>query len=472
MAMYFEKVTPESCGIDSRDLLKFVEGMEDMPEIKETHGFMLIRHGKLLTEGWFAPYTEDMPHILYSDTKTFVQLAIGFMVQEGLVNIEDKISDYFKDKLTEKTSEHNKNLIVRHLLMMATGHIGQKAHQSDGFTDLSVDKVKEFFETDNYIEPGKEFQYENIASYVLSNLVTRLTGKNVVEYLKPRFLDPLNITVDSYSTDSAGNCIGYSGFRIKLEALAKIGQFFLNGGTWEGKQLLSKEWCDSAMAKHTDCTGPCGTDWNQGYCWQMWRGRYNTARLCGAYGQMCVIAPDYDLIFATNSGANYNRLQYILDNFYENVLLKIKDEPLEENPIGNIKLENKISKLSLTNKFAPVSPRANYISGREFKFEKAGRYEAVKLEFESCVCKVTLSGDSKISFDAGLTEPKETFIEDGGFVSIDPYDHGIYSASAYFDKDDIFKVTVRILGTVTIVKLEVYPDDSVKLYTLRGTLGE
>lgn len=470
MAKYFKKVTPESCGLSSRDILKFIEGMEDMPEEKETHGFMLIRHGNLLTEGWFTPYTEDMTHMLFSDTKTFVQLAIGFMVQEGLVSTEDKVSDYFTDKLPENISEHNKNLKVRHLLMMATGHRGQAIHQGGNFTDMSVDKVKEFFETENYIEAGKEFQYDNIASYVLSCLVTRLTGKNVAEYLKPRFLDPLGITVDYYSADAEGNCIGYSGFRIKLEALAKIGQFFLNKGRWEGEQLLSEQWCESAMQKHTDCVGPCGPDWNEGYCLQMWRGRHNTARLCGAYGQMCVIAPDYDMIFATNSGANYNRLQYILDNFYENVLLKAKDEPLEEDRVGNIKLENKIEKLALQNIFAPISPRAKDLDGRELGFEKVLGYDSVKLDFADDVCKVTLSGDKTISFDAGLRAPKETYIEDGGFVPVDPADHGIYHATAYFDERGAFTVTARILETVTIVKIKITPDDSVKIYTIRGNI--
>lgn len=472
MAKYFKKVTPESCGVDSRGLLKFIEGMENMPEEKETHGFMLIRHGKLLTEGWFAPYTEEMPHVLFSDTKTFTQLAIGFMVKEGLITIDDKIADYFPDKLTENTSQHNRNLTIRHLLMMATGHPGNAVHARGKFSDFKYDMLQEFFHSDNIDEAGTKFQYENIASYVLSNLVSRLTGENIAQYLKPRFLDPLGITVDYYSTDDDDVCMGYSGFRITLEALAKVGQFFLNGGVWEGDRLLSKEWCEQATAKHTDCQGPCGTDWNQGYCWHMWRGQHNTARLCGAYGQMCVIAPDLDLIFATNSGANYNRLQYILDNFYENVMLKIKDEPLEENPVGNIKLENKIEKLKLQNVFAPLSPRVNELDGKEIKFEKILRYDSIKLDFEKEVCKVTLAGDKTISFDAGLTDLAETYIEDGGFVSIDPFDHGVYSASAYFDMDDKFIITVRILGTVTIIKIEVDLSENVKIYTLRGNLGD
>lgn len=472
MSNYFEKVTPESCGIDSNDLIRFIENMEDMPETKETHGFMLLRFGKLLAEGWFSPYTEDMPHVLFSDTKTFIQIAIGFMVQEGLIDIEDKIADYFADKITYKSSEHNRNLTIRHLLMMATGHVGQEVHKDVGFNKVKIDKVKEFFETDNYTQAGVEFQYDNIATYVLSNLVTKITGKNVVEYLKPRFLEPLNITIDNYSTDENGVCLGYSGFRIKLEALAKIGQFFLNKGRWEGKQLLPAEWCENAMKKHTECVGPCGEDWNQGYCWQMWRGRYNTARICGAYGQMCVIVPDLNMVFATNSGANYNRIQYILDNFYENVMFKTSDQPLEENGVAQIKLENKIEKLCLQNIFRPISKRAEDLNGQEIHFDKTGKYDSIKMEFSNEICHITLSGEGAISFDAGLIEPQETVVENGGFVIIDSYDTGVYSASAYFDENDAFVITARILQTATVVKIIISPDNKVNIYTLRGSLGE
>ena len=470
MAKYFEKVSPESCGISSADILKFIDGMEDLPEIKETHGFIILRHGKLISEGYYSPYTKDMPHSLFSSTKTFVQLAIGFMVQEGLIDIEDKISDYFTDRLPENISEVNKNLLVRHLLMMATGHRGQTLHQGGDFTDMGLDKVKEFFETESYIDAGAEFQYDNIATYVLSSLVSKLTGQNVVEYLKPRFLDPLDMTIDYYSTDSNNVCIGYSGFRIKLRDFAKVGQFFLNGGTWEGKRLLSEKWCREAIKKHIECEGPCGEDWNQGYCWQMWRGRHNTVRLCGAFGQMCVIALDKDIVFATNSGANFNKLHYILENFYQNILLKAKDKPLEENPIGNIKLENRIDRLKLLSTFSDVSIRAESLSGKKLKFKKIGRYDTLKLEFEGELCKVTLSGESKISFDAGLKIAKETYIEDGGFMTVDPYDHGIYHATAYFDGEDKFIVTVRILETQTIIKIEVDKEENVKLYTLRGEI--
>lgn len=470
MAKYFKKVSPESCGINSIDLLKFIEGMEDMPEEKETHGFMIIRHGKLVTEGYFSPYEEDMPHSLFSATKTFAQIAIGFMVKEGLVDIEDRVSDYFKDRLPENISESNKNLKIRHLLMMATGHMGQTLHQGGDFTDMGVDKVKEFFGTECYIEAGREFQYDNIATYVLSSLVSTLTGQNIADYLKPRFLDPLGISIGYYSADADNVCIGYSGFRIKLEDLAKIGQFFLNGGVWEGKQLLSKEWCENATKNHTECAGACGIDWEQGYSWQMWRGRHNTARLCGAFGQMCVISPEKDLIFATNSGGNFNRLQYILNNFYDNVLSKIEDEPLEENQVGNVKLENKIDGLKLVDIFAPVSKRAEELNGRELQFEKRGRYNRVKIEFGGDVCTVTLSGDGEISFEAGLKEAKRTYIEDGGFMTIDPYDHGTYYATARFDENDKFIVTVRILGTPTMVKIEVDKEENVKLYTMRGEL--
>ena len=292
MAKYFERVTPESCGVSSEDILRMVEGMEDMPELKEMHSFMLVRHGKVLAEGSFAPYTIETPHAIFSDSKTFTQLAIAFMIQEGLVTLDDKIADYFPDK---KVSDYNKKLTIHNLLSMGSGHVVPPANLGE-ILGCGDDKVQQFLLTENKSEPGL-FMYENNCSLVLSHIVSRVTGKNIIEYLEPRFLKPLGINIVSYMADEDGVCLGWTGVRITPEDLAKLGLFFLNKGKWEGKQLLSEEWCEKATSKQIECDTPTGPDWMQGYAYQMWRGRFNTARICGAYGQGCVIAPDQDLLF-------------------------------------------------------------------------------------------------------------------------------------------------------------------------------
>jgi len=183
MAKYFERVTPESCGVSSEDILKMIEGMEGTPEVKEMHSFMLVRHGKVLAEGSFAPYTLETPHAIFSDSKTFTQLAIAFMVQEGLVTVDDKIADFFPDK---KVSDYNKKLTIHNLLSMGSGHVVPPANLGE-ILGCGDDKVQQFLLTENNSEPGL-FMYENNCSLVLSNIVSRVTGKNIFVFCICRFL--------------------------------------------------------------------------------------------------------------------------------------------------------------------------------------------------------------------------------------------------------------------------------------------
>ena len=466
MAKYFEKVTPESCGVSSEDLIKMIEGMQEVPEKRETHGFMLIRHGKLLTEGWFTPYEEDSAHTIFSCSKTFTQLAIGFMEQEGLVTIDDLVYKYFPDK---EVIEYNKTLKIKDLLRMGTGHEGNNPELGK-ILGCGDDKVQQFFLSPQVNNPPI-FRYENNTSIVLSHLVSRLTGKDVIEYLTPRFIEPLGIDVVSYTKESEGIFTGYTGIRLKLEDVAKVGQFFLNGGVWDGKRLISEEWCKQATAKQIDAAVPSPGDWAQGYCWQMWRGNYNTSRICGANGQGCVIAPDQDLVFAYFTGTDGDMLQPMIDNFYNNVFHKLSDEPLAENPEGNAKLEAKIKTLELYDEFKPVSERVRELDGKTFSFEKALSYDGVKLDFDGDVCKVTLSGDKTFSFEAGLKETKTTNVDNGDFVGVDVVDYSVFMASARFDEDDKLVITARIFETVTILKIEIDKENNAKIYTLRGRIG-
>ena len=210
-------------GVHQADLQDFMERLKKNG--LNMHSVLMSRYGKRFFECYWDPFDAQTNHRMYSVTKSFVAIAIGCLVDEGKLGLDDPIIDYFPDKLTENTSEHNRTLKIRHLLMMATGHPGNEVHARGKFSDEEYDKLKDFFHSETIDMPGTLFQYENIASYVLSNLVSRVNGENIVEYLTPRFLQSLGITIDYYSTDENGVCMGYSGFRITLESLAKVGQF-------------------------------------------------------------------------------------------------------------------------------------------------------------------------------------------------------------------------------------------------------
>ena len=363
----FARTTPEAVGIRSQDVLRMLDRLSMLPAGQEPHHFLLIRHGKVAAEGHWAPYTAEMPHSLASVSKTLTSTAVGFAVQEGLIRLEDKVVDLLPDKLPEELQPEMRNMTVKILLEMGAGqeagdaHGGikgekrlqwqakHKAQQNEG------DLAKTFFTTPLIYEPGAIFGYNGMCSYLLSLIVTRASGMDLMEYLTPRFFAPLGIPTPYATRDKLGICSGQSGCYLAAEELAAVGQFYLQKGMWEGKQLLSAQWVEEASKKHLPTKSQVGEDWSQGYCWQFWRGRHNTFRFCGAFGQMCVCMPDLDALFVIESGVDVDYMADVLNAFYDTLIEKMADEALPEDPAALSALRKRCENLALA---APVSALA------------------------------------------------------------------------------------------------------------------
>lgn len=463
----FEKATPESCGISSKNLINFVEALIKGPEDNETHSFMLFRHGKLVCEGHFAPYTGEVPHVLYSVSKSFASMAIGFLVAEGKVNVDDYVHTYFPELIKDDINKENLKIKIHDLLSMSFGQQGEVVHE--GSKNESGAKLYDFFYRNKDIECGTMFRYDGNGSYMLAALVKKLTGMNIPEYLMPRLFEPLGIELPFYRKDSIGISIGASGMRLKTCDLAKIGLVYLNNGKWNGKQIIPESWVKLATKKHIPTNSSTGADWQQGYCYQFWKGRYNTTRLCGACGQMCVIMPDYDAVFVVNSGYTNANLSYVLDSFYENVMFNMKDQPLPEDKENNEKLDDVLSNLRLTYKFSEMSPLANVISGNTYELAESGRYKFAKFDFTADEVKVTLVSDSKSEeFTAGFNKPvTQKVIVD--LVILEPEDEFEVMGTACWTTRKNLEITLRILHTPAILKVVAdFSDESeIKLVPVR-----
>ena len=447
---FFEKATPESCGISSKNLINFVEALIKGPEDNETHSFMIIRHGKLVCEGHFAPYTGEIPHLLYSVSKSFASMAIGFLVEEGKVSVDDYIYTYFPELITDDINKENLKIKIHDLLSMSFGQQGGAVHEGQNRSDAML---YDFFYRNKDIECGTMFRYDSYGSYMLAALVKKLTGMNIPEYLMPKLFEPLGIELPFYRKDSIGISIGYSGMRLRTCDLAKIGFVYLNGGKWNGKQIIPESWVNLATKKHIPTNSPTGEDWQQGYCYQFWRGRHNTARLCGACGQMCVMMPDYDAIFVVNSGYTNTNISYVLDSFYENVMFNMKDEPLPEDKESNEKLENILSNLRLTFNYSEMSPLANVISGNAFELTDSGRYTSAKFDFTDRKVKVTLVSDNKNEeFTAGFDKPVTQKMVTN-LVTIEPEDEFEVMGTACWNTRKDLEITFRFLHTPSILKV-------------------
>ena len=465
---FFEKATPESCGVSSENIINFVEKLCQVPETLETHSFLLIRHGKLLCEGYFAPYNEDTEHSLFSVSKSFTSLAIGYLVEEGKISVDDYIYTYFPELITDDINKENLKIKIHNLLSMTFGQQGGAVHEGQKRSDAML---YDFFYRAKNIECGKEFRYDSYGTYMLSALVKKLTGMNVVEFLMPKLFEPLGIKQPYYLKDELGINIGYTGMRMRLRDLAKVGSVYLNGGKWEGKQIAPKEWIELATKKHIDiASSNNGPDWAQGYCYQLWRGRYNTARLCGANGQMCVIMPDYDAIFVVNSGYDNTHLHYVLDSFYENIMLNMKPEPLKEDKENFEKLEKVLANLKTTFKFSDMSPIAEIINGKTYEIPEKGGYKAVKFEFDKDEVNVTLLSDQgDFNFTAGFTKPVWGKTVGTHFANLEQSDNSETVATAAWSSKKDLEITLRLFGTPAIAKIiaDFGSEPKVELVTTR-----
>lgn len=286
--------TPSAEGIDARGIDAFVTALEQTPGV-EPHSLMILRHGRVLAEGWWGPYDRDRVHLLYSVSKSFTSTAVGFAVAEGLLSLDDTIISHFPEFDHEITDERSRRITVRHLLAMASGHREETVERA--YAIDPVDLVRGFLMIPPDEEPGTLFCYNQPCTFTVGAIVQKASGQSLTDYLRPRLFDKLGIGEVGWQRDFSGRELGFSGFHVPTEAIAKLGQLYLQHGLWEGEALLSPEWVAQATHSHIDNPAMEGPDWQQGYGFQFWMARHGY-RGDGAYGQFCVILPEQDVVVA------------------------------------------------------------------------------------------------------------------------------------------------------------------------------
>ena len=336
--------SPESQGVSSAQVRAFVEAADQ--QIDAMHSFMLVRHGHVVAEGWWSPEAASKPHILWSLSKSFTSTAVGLAVAEGKLSIDDKVLKFFPDDAPAKPSENLQAMRVRDLLTMSTGHDPLPKLTEDGVW------VKQFLAEPVPHKPGTKFLYNTPATYMLSAIVQKVTGKTVLEYLTPRLFEPLGIEKPTWEASPQGISIGGYGLYLKTEDIAKFGQLYLQKGRWNARQLLPAEWIASATSKQVDNDkAPSGRnpDWREGYGFQFWRCRHGAFRGDGKDGQFCIVLPKQDAVIAIT--AKTGNMQKQLDLVWEHLLPAFHNEPLPANPVELEKLQATLSNLKLADPF-------------------------------------------------------------------------------------------------------------------------
>lgn len=357
--------TPEAEGVSTAGILAFLDAIAAAKH--ELHSCMLVRHGRVVAEGWWAPYGPAFNHTLYSLSKSFTSTAVGFAVAEGRLKVTDRVVSFFPEEVPASVSDHLAALRVRDLLTMSVGH----EKEPNPLMVAQQNWVRTFLAQPLVNRPGTVFLYSSAATYLCSAIVQQLTGQRVSEYLTPRLFAPLGITGATWETCPLGRDTGGWGLSVPTEALAKFGQFLLQQGRWNGRQLLPAAWIEEATGFQIQQTEPAKhsrPDWFKGYGYQFWRCRHDAFRGDGAYGQFMVVMPKQDAVVAIT--AETSNMQGVLDQVWEHLLPAMQPQPLAADPTAQATLRRRLAGLALAlPEGATSSPLAAKVAGRVFGFE-------------------------------------------------------------------------------------------------------
>ena len=356
---------PKKQGVSPQKILNFIEAIEEKE--LELHGFMFLRHGNVISEGWWEPYKPNLKHTLFSLSKSFTSAAIGYAIEDGLITVEDTIISFFPNDISKKIDNNLSTMKIKHLLTMSTGHendlTGKIYSAKDG------NWVKAFFESPVENVPGTKFVYNSAATYMLSAIIQKVTSQTLLSYLESKLFNQLGILA-TWETCPNGINTGGWGLNITTEDIAKFGQLYLQKGMWNNKRILSEEWINTSTAVHIANGNDEDSDWSQGYGYQFWRCRHNIYRGDGAFGQFCIVIPDQDAVIAITSATN--DMQSVLNCVWEYLLpafddlSNYADESIQET------LEHKLTSLSLSDalKKHNSSPISKQVSNKHYEFEK------------------------------------------------------------------------------------------------------
>lgn len=322
--------TPESCGISTEVIKKYVDHLNSSG--LSTHDVIIARGNNIVFEKYWAPFNKDFLHRMYSVTKSFVAIALGFLSDEGLVNLDDPISVYFPAETAQNPDENVRKQTIRQMMMMRSAY---PDGANNWFTQRCSDRVLEYFTGMKGAKypAGTLFRYDSSSSFVLGALVERVTGKTLVEYLNEKFLTKLGVQGAYMLKCPGGHSWADSALLMRPIDLLKVGRFMLNGGSWEGEQLLSRGFVEEATS---NLVSTASYGWGNlselGYGYLIWRTKRNSFFFNGMGCQFAICCPDKDVVLVYNGDNQGNDLakSMIIDGFFDIVYDSISDEPLPE----------------------------------------------------------------------------------------------------------------------------------------------
>ena len=473
----FETAAPEAVGIRSADILAYIDALERSDA--EMHGLMIMRHGKLCAQGWWAPFAPNLRHGLQSHTKTYAATAVGIAYTEGLVRLDERIIDIFPEDAPAEPSENLKLLTVRDVLCMGCG--------MDEMPRNSAHWIRDFLHIPVNHKPGTTYMYNSSGSTLLGSIVRKKTGLGLHDYLTPRLFNKIGIDPDNlrWLRMADGIEVGGGGLFATTEDNFRLMKLYADGGVWNGERILAEDYVKLATTNQNDSAtesrnNPEATDNFLGYGFQIWmckpKGAY---RADGAMGQFTIVLPEQDMLIGiTETAPGAHWAQSTLNITWDFVEKVTAANALPEDPEAFGALQRKLARLNIGNPpCQPFSPKTAEISGKAFRMESghftpfAGNFMTgegpddivtFSLDFDDygCIWRFETKSGRKEAIRVGTGGARFTNVlgkrEDCT---------QLYLCDAYWPEDDVFEMHCRWLETCLMdtYRLRFAPDGGVEI---------
>ena len=333
--------SPEEVGVSTESIKKYIAHLERSG--LSTHSLIIMRGNDVILEKYWKPFDRDFLHRMYSVSKSFVALGVGFLVEEGRISLDDPISKYFPKECESVTDEHIRMQTVRQMMNMSSA---LPKGAVSWFKTSPDDRVLDYFTNNkgSLYPPGTIYTYDSTGSFVVGALVERVTGKRFMDYLYEKMLKKLGVEGAYALTCPGGHSWMDSAVMMRPIDLAKCARFVLNGGSWDGEELLSQEYIREATSalSYNSNFGFTNFD-NLGYGYLIWRTRHNSFFFNGMGCQLAVCCPERDMILVYNGDNQGNAAakNVIIDGFFDIIYENALDEPLPKysgDPIPELSL--------------------------------------------------------------------------------------------------------------------------------------
>ena len=439
--------TPEQAGISSRYVLAFHQALDHYK--LATHSVILARGDKIFSECYYAPFDAGFKHRMYSVSKSFVSIAVGFCAQEGLLDLDEPMMNYFQEYVNENVDDKLLATTIREMLMMETA----MEKQVSWFTSGTKDRTEVYFRKTSDRNGGTLYSYDSSGSYMLGVVVEKVTGKPFLEYLKDKVLREIGFSEDAYCIQApGGHSFGDSGVMCTLRDLLLFARFVLGGGTFNGKRYLNEDYVRRATtpAVCNDYFG-IGSHGSFGYGYQFWGAPRGCFAMLGMGTQVALCDPKNDFIMVINSDnqANGHHYEYLYEAVFHNVVDHL-GEALEADAEGEAALKEYCANAKLFSlQQEENAPFAESISGKTFLAEENKmQIKWFRLDFEGKRGRFTYEnaqGEKSFAFGIGYNEfgkfPEEGYSD---LVATEPAPGNYYDAAFSADWPEPQKLRIRV----------------------------